>query len=69
MTKLFFPLGIIASTDPVALDATFEEIVRLERIRRGLRPRHNDPKHILRAAELGLGQADLKRVRRLELEV
>ncbi len=61
--------GVIASTDPVALDATFEEIVRLERIRRGLRPRHNDPKHILRAAELGLGQADLKRVRRPELEV
>jgi len=61
--------GVIASADPVALDATFVEIIKAERIERGLKPHHNDPKHIARAAELGLGQADLKRVRRLELEV
>lgn len=61
--------GVIASVDPVAMDATFDEIITKKRIEKGLRPHHNDPKHIARAAQLGLGQADLKKVRRLEVEI
>ncbi len=61
--------GVIASADPVALDATFAEIIKAKRLEKNLRPHHNNPKHIARAAELGLGHADLKRVRRLEIEI
>ena len=61
--------GVIASVDPVALDATLDDIVRAKRVEKGLKPRHNDPKHIARAADLGLGEADLTKIKRLTLEI
>jgi len=61
--------GIIASTDPVALDAVFDDIIAAKRREQGMKPRHNDPKHIFRAAEFGLGCADMKAINRVEIEV
>ncbi|MFP4056512.1 MAG: DUF362 domain-containing protein [Candidatus Brocadiia bacterium] len=62
--------GVLAATDPVALDATLDDIIRAKRLEKGLdRPHHNDPKHIARAGELGLGEADLAKVQRRELAV
>ena len=61
--------GVLASTDPVALDATFDDIIMARRVEKGIKPRHNEPTHILRAAELGLGEANIKNIKRLEIEV
>jgi len=61
--------GVIASVDPVAMDAVLEDIVRAKRVEKGLKPQLNDPKHIARAAELGLGEADLKKIKRVEVDV
>ena len=61
--------GIIASADPVALDATLDDIIKAKRIEKGMPPHNNDPKHIARAAELGLGEADLAKINRVSLEI
>jgi uncharacterized protein (DUF362 family) len=61
--------GVLASVDPVALDATFDDLILAKRVEKGLKPRSNDPRHIARAAELGLGEADLKKIRRTEMEI
>jgi len=61
--------GIIASVDPVALDATLADILKARRLEKGLSPYHKETKHIARAAELGLGCADLAKIKRLEIEV
>ena len=61
--------GIIASVDPVAMDAVLDDIIRAKRIEKGLKPRHNDPKHITRAADLGLGEATLANIQRVEMDV
>jgi len=61
--------GIIASADPVALDAVMDDIIRSKRLEKGLSPHNNKPIHIARAAELGLGQADLKKINRVEIEI
>ena len=61
--------GVLASVDPVAMDATLDEIIRAKRVEKGLKPRHNDPRHIARAAELGLGEATLANIQRVEMEV
>lgn len=61
--------GVIASVDPVALDATLEDIVMAKRREMGLTRPHSNPLHIARAAELGLGEADLKKIRRVSVEI
>jgi uncharacterized protein (DUF362 family) len=61
--------GILAATDPVAMDAVVEAIIRAARVAKGLKPHLNDPKHIARAADLGLGEADLARIDRVEMQI
>ncbi len=61
--------GVLAATDPVAIDAVMDDIIRAKREEKGLSPHNNKPIHIARAAELGLGQADLKSITRTEIEV
>jgi len=61
--------GILASTDPVALDATMADIVLAKRREKGMKKLVNAPLHIARAAELGLGVADLGRIKRLAVEI
>ncbi len=61
--------GVIASVDPVALDATLEDIIMAKRRENGMQKPHNDPLHIGRAAELGLGVADLARIKRVSVEI
>ena len=61
--------GVIASVDPVAMDAILDDIIKAKRLEKNLKPRHNDPKHIARAAELGLGEANLANIQRVEAEV
>ncbi|HOX37031.1 MAG TPA: DUF362 domain-containing protein [Candidatus Brocadiia bacterium] len=61
--------GILASADPVALDTVMEDIIRARRLEEKLTPRNNSIIHITRAAELGLGCADLAGIRRLETEI
>lgn len=61
--------GVIASVDPVALDAVLEDIVMDKRREKGLTKPHNNPMHIARAAELGLGVADLAKIKRIKVEV
>jgi hypothetical protein len=61
--------GVVASVDPVALDAALDDIIRAKRVEKGLKPHHNDPKHIACAADLGLGEADLKKIQRTEIEI
>jgi uncharacterized protein (DUF362 family) len=61
--------GIVASADPVALDAILADIIRAKREAEGLSPYHKTPVHLARAAELGLGVADLKAIKRVELDV
>lgn len=58
--------GVIASTDPVALDATLADILKAKRLKEGMSPYHKRPVHIERAAALGLGVADLKSISRVE---
>lgn len=55
--------GLIAGTDAVAVDAVAAEELTAERQKRGASgPVRPTVKHIPRAAELGLGIADLKRI-------
>ncbi len=61
--------GVLAAADPVAIDAVMDDIIKAKRLEKGLSPNNNKPIHIARAAELGLGQADLKSINRLEVEV
>lgn len=61
--------GVIASVDPVALDAVLEDIIMAKRRDKGLTKPHNDPMHIARAAELGLGEADLAKIKRINVEI
>jgi len=61
--------GVLAATDPVAIDAVMDDIIKAKRIEKGLSPNNNSPLHIARAAELGLGQADLKNINRVEMEI
>lgn len=61
--------GIIASVDPVALDAVLADILKAKRVEKGLAPYHKEIKHIERAAELGIGVADLTRINRIEAEI
>jgi uncharacterized protein (DUF362 family) len=60
--------GIVASADPVALDATLADI-KAKRIKEGMSPYHERISHIERAAELGLGVADLRAISRTEVEL
>lgn len=61
--------GVLAATDPVAIDAVMDDIVMAKRIEKGLKPRHESNLHITRAAELGLGEADPKKINRVEVEI
>ncbi len=62
--------GILASVDPVAMDAVLADIIKAKRVEKGLpKPYHNAIKHVERAAELGLGVADLAKINRVEAEV
>ena len=61
--------GIIASVDPVAMDAVIDDIVRAKRVEKGLKARVNDPGYIARAAELGLGEAELANIQRVEMDI
>ncbi len=61
--------GVLAATDPVAIDAVMDDIIKAKRLEKGLPPHNNKPIHIARAAELGLGQADLKGINRLDVAI
>lgn len=61
--------GIIASADPVAMDAVLAHIIKAKREEKGLPPYHKEIKHVERAAELGIGVADLAKINRLEAEI
>jgi len=61
--------GIVAATDPVALDATLADIIKAKRLEKGMSPYQKPTLHIARAAELGLGTDDLKAIRRVEMDV
>jgi len=61
--------GVLAATDPVALDATLADIIKAKRVAEGMSPYHKDTLHIARAAELNLGTADLKSIQRVEMDV
>jgi uncharacterized protein (DUF362 family) len=61
--------GILASVDPVAMDAVLADIIKAKRVEKGLAPYHNKLAHVERAAELGLGVADLAKINRLEAEI
>lgn len=61
--------GILAATDPVALDAVLADILKAKRLEKGLAPYHNKTAHIDQAVELGLGVADLAKINRVEAEV
>ncbi|MBM4038033.1 MAG: DUF362 domain-containing protein [Planctomycetes bacterium] len=61
--------GIVASVDPVAMDAVLADIIKAKRVEKGLTPYHKEIKHVERAAELGLGVANLAKISRVEAEV
>jgi uncharacterized protein (DUF362 family) len=61
--------GVLAASDPVAMDAVIEDLIRAKRVEKGLKPQFNDPKHIARAADLGLGEADLAKIQKVEITV
>lgn len=61
--------GILAAVDPVAMDATLADILKAKRVEKGLAPYHKALVHVERAAELGLGVADLAKIKRVEVEV
>ncbi len=61
--------GIVASVDPVAMDAVLADILKAKRVEKGLAPYHNKLLHVERAAELGVGVADLAKINRVEAEV
>lgn len=55
--------GIIAGTDTVAVDAVGAEEIRAEREKKGMPgPIRPEPRHLARAAELALGQNDLRNI-------
>lgn len=55
--------GVIAGTDTVAVDAVAAEEILLQRHKRGMDgPIQPTTRHIARAAEMGLGTADLKNI-------
>jgi hypothetical protein len=58
--------GMIASTDPVALDRVAWSLIEKQREKQGLKPlakENREPKWIRTAAKRGLGVDDLKRIR------
>jgi uncharacterized protein (DUF362 family) len=62
--------GFLASTDPVAVDAVGREVLEARRRDVGLPPlaaEGREARHILEAARLGLGMADLRRIERVEV--
>jgi len=61
--------GILAAVDPVALDATLADLIKAKRIEAGKSPYHNAILHVERAAKLGLGIADLTKIKPVEVEV
>jgi uncharacterized protein (DUF362 family) len=61
--------GVLASVDPVALDVVQDDIIRAKRVEKGLKPHHNSNAYLARAAELGLGEADLANIQRAETRV
>lgn len=61
--------GVIASADPVALDTLLDEIIRAKRVEKGLKPNHNSNAYLGRAAELGLGEAKLANIQRVDLAI
>lgn len=61
--------GVVASTDPVALDIVLSELIKAKRLEKGLSPYCKPIRHVLRAAELGLGEADLAKINRHEIEI
>jgi len=55
--------GLMASTDPVAVDSVAAEEMKAQRHKKGVEgPIRPTIKHIPRAAEMGLGIGDLKRI-------
>ena len=61
--------GILASADFVALDATLADLIKAKRVAEGLPPYFKPLRHLERAIELGLGEGDLKKIKRVELEI
>jgi uncharacterized protein (DUF362 family) len=62
--------GVLASTDPVAVDAVAWQVIEARRKEVGLRPlaaEGREPLQIEGAARLGLGTADLARIERAEV--
>jgi uncharacterized protein (DUF362 family) len=62
--------GILASTDPVAVDAVARDVIEARRKEVGLRPlaaEGREPLQIAGAAKLGLGVADPARIERVEV--
>lgn len=62
--------GILVSRDPVALDYTGWQIIEEERKAMGLKPLKmsgREPTYILSAAKLGLGRADKKFIKRIDI--
>ncbi len=62
--------GIIVSNDFVAADAVAADLLEAERKAKGLASLSEEkrpPKHILTASARGLGQADLKKIERIEV--
>jgi len=61
--------GILAAIDPLAMDATLADLIKGKRVQEGLPPYLKPLRHIERAAELGVGVADLAKINRVELEI
>ncbi|MFP4058649.1 MAG: DUF362 domain-containing protein [Candidatus Brocadiia bacterium] len=61
--------GVLAATDPVALDTTAAEIIKAKRREKGMSEYHKPIVHVTRAAELGLGCGDPEKIKRVEREV
>ena len=61
----FAPMAVLASQDPVAIDAVGQQLINAWRVIEGLAP--IDALHIRQAAERGLGLADLQDLERLDV--
>ncbi len=61
--------GIIASRDMVALDTVLAETIKAKRLENNLPPYLQPLRHLKRAVELGLGEGDLKKIKRIEAAV
>jgi uncharacterized protein (DUF362 family) len=61
--------GIIACTDSVALDTILGDVIRAKRVEAGMSPFLRPHLHVERAAELGLGCADLKKIQKVEQSI